>query len=62
MIQWGEGAFDAHCELLSELAWLEKEYPEKVRLIGLARSHVNMIKMAGSCESVNGLKQVFRSN
>ena len=63
MIGWGENGFERHMQLCRDLAWLEKEHPEKTALIGVARAHVETIRMAGSCESFSaGPKGVTCSN
>ena len=52
MLIMGPGAAEALAELQGELSWLEREHPDKVRLAGLARRHLDTIRRAGSCESV----------
>ena len=53
MLIMDEQAMRSLSQLRKELAWLKENFPGKTALIGLAESHIDVIRAAGSCESLS---------
>jgi hypothetical protein len=53
MLTMDEAGYRWHAQLAAELAWLRECHPDKTALIGVAEGHLDVIRRAGSCESMS---------